>query len=76
MARIRVMIRKFHAKYEVLHIDLYQLTCGQCCKLSKICVLHGFDNRSKRRFCPTDCFKYVSDIIVLEVKNEKRKSSI
>lgn len=74
MARIKVTIRKFHAKYEVLHIDIYQLTCGQCCKLSKICVLHGFDNRSKSRFCPTDSFKYVSDLKIL--RYEERKGTI
>ena len=68
MAKIRVIIRKFHAKYDNGVSDpLSWKTCEQYCQLHELC----YENHGPNFYdlCP-DGPKYISDFTILEVRND------
>ena len=74
MAKIKVTIRSFYAGYEDLGFALDWITCSQYCKFEKIC--HAFILYDKfRMLCPSSFKKYVSNFIVLDIRNDYNTQS-
>ena len=69
MAKIRVIIRKFHAKYDegVSDDDLLDWKrCEQYCQLHEFCTESILFDATFSKLCPGS-LKYIIDFTVLEV---------
>ncbi len=68
MAKIRVILRKFHAKYNEASDDdlLNWKRCEQYCQLNELCCESILFDTTFSKLCPGE-LKYISDFMVLEV---------